>query len=122
MWKDVQSASGIARDLVHEIPIHAKINGATQDLGDGAGPQHLSGSAFILHALSARFTPMEEEQNLSALADLYGFQRMPGETVDNTLTRWEIVVQRARTRAGIAVSVQHSAWMLLLALRMPIDY
>ena len=116
------SLGGIARDLVREIPLEYKLRGATVDLNDGQGPQQLTGAAFILNGLAARFAPLEEEANMRSLADLYGFSRLPGETVDMVLTRWEVVVQRARVRAGIAISVQHSAWMLLLALRLPVEY
>ena len=41
--------------------------------------------------------PLAEEVNVSALADLYGFNRMSGEDVDQVLVRWEIARQRAFT-------------------------
>ena len=109
---------GIARDLVREIPIQYKIQGGTVDMGDGSGPQQVNGAAFLLHALSERFAPLEEENNLTALADLHGFARLPGESIDTVLTRFEVVVQRARTRSGIPLSEQHAAWHLLLALKL----
>ena len=98
------SLGGIARDLVREIPLQYKINGAMVDLNDGQGPQQLTGAAFILNGLSARFAPLEEEANMRSLADLYGFARLPGESVDMVLTWWEVVVQRARARTGIVIS------------------
>ena len=116
------SLGGIARDLVREIPLSYKMNGALVDLGDGQGPQQLSGAAFILNALAQRFMPLEEEMNLRAMADLHGFVRLPGETVDQLLIRFEVIVQRARTRSGLPVQNTHAAWMLLLALRLPSEY
>ena len=65
--------------------------------------------------------PLEDETNLRALGDLYGFAKQPHENIDIMLTRWEIVMQRARTRAGIAIQPHHAAWMLLLALRIPAE-
>ena len=113
---------GVARDLVREIPLQVKINGATVDLGDGNGPQQLTGAAFILHGLAQHYMPLEEESNLRSLADLHGFVRLPGETVDTVLTRFEVIVQRARTRARIPLQNTHAAWMLMLALRIPTEY
>ena len=110
---------GVARDLVREIPLQVKLNGAVMDLNDGNGPQQLTGAAFILNGLAGRFMPPDEEQNLRSISDLHGFMRMPGETIDTVLVRWEVVVQRARVRGGIPVTNQHAAWMLLLALRIP---
>ena len=113
---------GVARDLVREIPLQAKISGATVDLGDGNGPQALTGAAFILHALAQHYMPLEEESNLRSLADLHGFVRLPGDSIDTVLTRFEVIVQRARTRAHIPLQSTHAAWMLLLALRIPTEY
>eukprot|EP00959_Pyramimonas_sp_CCMP1952_P455302 9471360-Pyramimonas_sp.AAC.1 len=113
------SLGGIARDMIRELPLHSKIHGADMDLGDGAGLQRLSGAGFILQALARQFLPLEEETNLGSLADLYGFARMPGENIDTLLTRWEVALQRARTRSNIAVQHHHAAWMLLMALRLP---
>ena len=116
------SLGGVARDLVREIPLDAKINGAVVDLGDGSGPQRLTGAAFILHGLAQHYMPLEEESNLRSLADLHGFVRLPGESVDTVLTRFEVIVQRARTRARIPLQNTHAAWMLMLALRIPTEY
>ena len=67
------SLGGVARDLVREIQLPYKINGAIVDLNDGNGPQQLSGAGYILFGLQARFAPLDEESNMRALADLYGF-------------------------------------------------
>ena len=90
---------GLARELIREMPLEVKINGGLRDLGDGQGPQQLSGAAWILTALAERFSPLDEERNVTALADLYGFHRMSGEDIDQVLGRWEIVRQRAFARA-----------------------
>ena len=104
---------GVARDLVREIPLQVKLNGAVMDLNDGNGPQQLTGAAFILNGLAGRFMPPDEEQNLRSISDLHGFMRMPGETIDTVLVRWDVVVRRATVRGGIPVTNQHAAWMLL---------
>ena len=110
---------GLARDFVREMPLQIKVHGAVQDLGDGQGPQQLTGAAFILNGLASRFMPLQEETNLRALADLYGFFRLGGESIDSVLTRFELVVQRARTAGGIQLQIQQHEWMFLLALNRP---
>eukprot|EP00959_Pyramimonas_sp_CCMP1952_P045672 954269-Pyramimonas_sp.AAC.1 len=80
---------GIARYMIRELPLQAKIHGAEIDLEDGAGPQRLNGAAFILQALARQFLPLEEETNLRGMTDQYGFARLPGENIDTMLTRWE---------------------------------
>ena len=113
---------GVARDLVREIPFQFKLHGTTVDQGDGNGPQQISGAAYILHQLANHYMPLDEESNLRSLADLHGFVRLPGESVDTVLTRFEVIVHRARTRANIPLQHQHAAWMLMLALRIPTEY
>ena len=109
------SLAGVARDLVREISLQVKVDGAAYDLGDGNGPQFFTGAAFILQGWAQRFMPLDDEQNFRAVADPHGFARWPGESIDAFLTRWEVVVQRARTRGGLNVSFQHSAWMFFLS-------
>ena len=113
---------GLARDYVREIPLPTKLHGGVIDIGDGNGPRQCPGAVLILNALATRFMPLEEEVSMRALADLYGFARLHGEPVDQLLTRWEIILERANTKAGITMSHQHAAWMLLLALKIPMDY
>ena len=112
---------GVARDLIRDLPLMNKINGGLLDLGDGNGPQQVAGAAFVLHTLQARFLATDEESNIRAVADLQGFTKLPGETVDQLLTRFEIIVARARQRANLPVQPPHAAWMLLIALRLPTE-
>ena len=79
-----------------------KINGGA--VVTEQGMQDLTGAAYILHVLSTRFMPLPKEVNLRSLADLHGFQRLPGEPIDTMLTRFEIIAQRARTRAASLAS------------------
>ena len=81
---------GAARDWVRDIPIASKINGEMVDVGDGAGPQQLTGAAFILHTLAEPIMPLAEETSVRAMAYLHGFARLPSESTDQAL------MQRAR--------------------------
>eukprot|EP00928_Gymnodinium_smaydae_P086384 TRINITY_DN7046_c0_g1_i1.p1 TRINITY_DN7046_c0_g1~~TRINITY_DN7046_c0_g1_i1.p1 ORF type:complete len:308 (-),score=45.25 TRINITY_DN7046_c0_g1_i1:616-1539(-) len=118
----VLALGGAARDLAREIPLNILANGAVADLGDGAGPQQLSGVTYLLNGLSRRFAPLPEEGNVRAMADLYGFHRLPGERTDAVLARWEAILLRARTLAGVTLQPSQAAWLLLLALRIPAEH
>ena len=60
------------------------------------------------------FGPLDEESNIRSLADLYGFSRL-------TVARFEVIVQRARGRAGVDMQPSQAAWMLMRALRIPVE-
>ena len=107
---------GIDQDLVRELPLQFNMNGAIVYINDSARPQFLNGAAYVIHELSLRFLPLEEETALRSLACLYGFSRFPGESIDGTLARFEIVSHRAANRGGVTLQDTQGAWMLLLAL------
>ena len=70
---------------------------------------------FLLHGLSRRFAPLDEETRLRAAQDLLAFSRRPGESVDALMSRFEITRARARTEGGGAVSVETATLILLRA-------
>ena len=77
-----------------------------------------------MNALSVHFYAIRRRKkgNPHALADLHSFCRPPGKNVGILFTRFEVRVQRARTRAGVPLQNIHAAWMLLLAMRFPVKY
>eukprot|EP00971_Amphidinium_carterae_P159480 3161273-Amphidinium_carterae.1 len=91
----VMALGGTAKAMAREIPPAFLIHGADVDLQDGNGQQHVNGCMYILIGLAKRFGPISEETNVSALADLYGFNRLPNETTDELLARFEVVRHRA---------------------------
>ena len=81
----------------------------------------MSGVAIIIHHLSRRYSPLAGETSLRAIAEVYGFVRRNGECCDDVVSRFEIVCQRAADHAGVMITQQQAAWMLMLALRIPTE-
>ena len=76
--------------------------------------QQLDPISYLLHGLSVRFGPLEDEVRLRAAQDLLNFTRRNGEGTDNLLSRFEIVHQRARAEGGGATVSTETASLLLL--------
>ena len=103
----ITQLGGAARDLARtltpaEVYSGGVINGT-----------HLDPVSFLLHGLSARFAPLDEENRLRAAQDLLSFARRAGETVDALISRFDITRQRAQREGGGAVSVETAALILL---------
>eukprot|EP00971_Amphidinium_carterae_P227043 4503581-Amphidinium_carterae.1 len=110
---------GAAKELTKEVEMNILQNGMMVDLGDGQGQRHLNGVAVVLRGLSRRFAPAEGEQSVRALANIMAFQVLPNESVDEVLTRFEVVVSRASDEANFDAQPQAKAWMLLSGLKLP---
>lgn len=85
--------------------------------GGMVGGQHLDPLAYLLHGLSTRFGPLDDEIRLRSAQDLLNFCRRSGETTDMVLSRFEIVRSRARADGGGAtVSIETASLILLRAI------
>eukprot|EP00971_Amphidinium_carterae_P327509 6458914-Amphidinium_carterae.1 len=73
--------------------------------------------SYLLHGLSTRFAPLEEENRLRVVSELLAFSRRPGESIDALLTRFELVRLRALREGGGAAQLgpEPTALMLLKA-------
>ena len=76
--------------------------------------QQLDPVSFLIHGLSTRFSPLDDEIRIRAAQDLLQFQRRGNEPVDVLLTRFETVRARARTEGGGANLSHESAALVLL--------
>ena len=79
--------SGIARDLIREIPLDVKANGRLFDAGNGRGQIHWNGLDFIILVLNQHFAHLGEEESTRVLLELYNFRRRSGESMDAYLAR-----------------------------------
>ena len=77
--------------------------------------------SFLMHGLSTRFGPLDEENRLQAAQALLTFARRQGETIDTLISRFEITRARAATEGGGALSVETSALTLLRACGVSSD-
>ena len=75
--------------------------------------------SYLVVGLHARFAPLGEETRLQAMTDLLSFGCRNGEGVNQVLTRYEIVCQRARTEGLFAMSTEGCALQLLRACGVP---
>ncbi len=76
--------------------------------------QQLDPVSFLIHGLSTRFSPLDDEIRIRAAQDLLQFQRRGNEPVDVLLTRFETVRARARSEGGGANLSHESAALVLL--------
>ena len=105
----ISQLGGPARDLARQLTPQEVYNGGI------VNGQALDPVSFLLHGLSARFAPLDEENRLRAAQDLLSFSRRQGETVDALISRFDITRQLARQEGGGAVSTDTAALILLRA-------
>ena len=104
--------TGAARDLIREIP--------PQQLRDGLweNGQHVTGLLVLCRTLARHYAPLESELQTRAMSELMGYSRMPGESIDAALTRFEILRHRAAQRGGFFMNTTSLAYILLNGLRI----
>ena len=61
------------------------------------GPIHVSGVGYVLHALQAMFSSLEQEINIRSISEWESFARMPGENIDQASTSFELEFKARRT-------------------------
>ena len=105
----ISQLGGAARDLARTLSPNEVYNGGIVN-----GVQ-LDPVSFLLHGLSSRFAPLDEESRLRAAQEILSFARRSNETVDTLISRFEITRQRAMNEGGGAVSIETAALLLLRA-------
>ncbi|CAE7719417.1 NPF8.5 [Symbiodinium sp. CCMP2592] len=105
----ISQLGGSARELARTITPQEVYHGGV------INGRQLDPVSYLLHGLSTRFAPLDEETRLRAAQDLLAFGRRHGETVDALVSRFEITRQRARTEGGGALSVETASLLLLRA-------
>ena len=108
--------TGMARDLVREIPPNVLRDGQYDQAG-----QHQTGLMVLAQVLTDRFMPMEAELATRALAELMSFARLNDETLDACLVRFDVLRNRAAQRGGMGMTAQGMSWLLLRGLRLNPD-
>ena len=104
--------------MLRELPIPVLVYG--DDIIDDQGNQiHLTGCEIILRALERRYGAMEQEVAIHVISELMGFRRNAGESTDEVLARFEVLLHRAGAIAGVQFGPQLRAWLLLNHLRIP---
>ena len=58
---------------------------------------------------------------MKGITDLMSFGRMPTESIDSALVRFEACLERARNLSNFTLSHPGQAWLLLSSFRVPIN-
>ncbi len=70
---------------------------------------------YLLGSLHARFAALEEESRLTCMTEMLAFNRMPSETINAMLARYETVRQRAAVEGQFVMSVEGCSLQVLRA-------
>ncbi|CAE8605145.1 unnamed protein product [Polarella glacialis] len=103
---------GGAEELARGLPPQAIVAGGLIN-GVQADPM-----TFLMHSLSERYAQLGEETRLAAITELMTFQRNGHERIDDLITRFDIIRQRANDQGQMALSVQGLTWILLRACQV----
>ena len=99
--------SGAAKDLARTLTPNEILNGGISPSGVQLDPL-----SYLVVGLHARFAPPGEETRLQAMTDFLSFGRRNGEGINQVLTRYEIVRQRARAEGFFVISTEGCALQL----------
>ncbi|CAE7285370.1 NPF8.5, partial [Symbiodinium sp. CCMP2592] len=105
----ISQLGGPARDLARTLTPGELYNGGV------INGQALDPVSFLLHGLSSRFAPLDEENRLRAAQDLLSFARRQGESIDALISRFDITRELARREGGGAVAIETATLILLRA-------
>ena len=108
----LQQLKGGARDLTRDLPVNVILNGAVID----GNP--VDAVTYIMHILADRYGQLGKEVRLKAIKEFMDFDRRHHETIDELLTRFEILRNRAVENGQFAMSFEGTSYMLLRACRV----
>lgn len=104
--------TGVARDLVREIP--------PQHFREGVWENgvHVTGLLVLCRTLTRHYAPLESELQTRAMSELMSYSRMGGEWIDSALTRFEVLRHRAAQRGGFLMNSTSLSYILLNGLKI----
>ena len=105
---------GMARAIAHEMPENFMVYG-----GPFQGLGQLTGLKMLLRGLSRRFMPFNGEISARAMIEFLSFRRSTHETIDEALSRGELLKLRAAEQAGFDISPSGASLLMMLGLGVP---
>ena len=105
----VMRLGGAAREMAIMVSPQEMMMGGVQN-GNQVDPV-----TYILTALHARFSALEEESRLTCMTEMLAFARRPGENINALLARYETVRQRANVEGQFVMSVEGCSLQILRA-------
>ena len=115
----VQRIGGVARDMLREMPLELLRNGRDEVGADGVTVVHVTGLEVVIRGLSRRFGQDELDAHVQSAVELLTFRRLSGETIDNVLSRYELVRNKALATQSMQLGVGVMSWLLLTHLEIP---
>ena len=106
--------SAVSEGACNELTPHHLQHG---DIDPMTG-QQLTGLMLLVTVLGRRYAPLEAENVTKSIAEFLSFRRMPGESIDSTLVRFDILRNRAHVRAGFGINWTGLAWLLTQSLQL----
>ncbi len=100
---------GAAREMARMMTPQEMMNGGLQN-GVQVDPV-----TYLLGALHARFSALEEESRLASMTEMLAFARLPGENINTLLARYETVRQRAAIEGQFVMSTEGCPLQILRA-------
>ena len=67
---------------------------------------------YVIHALAEQFAQLGEENRIGTMADLLNFHRGNGESIDELLSRFDLIRMRAHEHGQLALSIQGLSFVL----------
>lgn len=108
----LQQLKGGARELTRDLPMQVIMNGALLN-----GVQ-VDGVTYIMNILAERYGQLGEELRLKVIKEFMDFDRKPHESIDDLLTRFEVVRNRATELGNFDMSFEGISYMLLRSTRV----
>jgi len=105
----IMRLGGAAREMARQITPQEMMQGGVQN-GVLVDPV-----TYLLGALHARFSALEEESRLTCMTEMLAFARRPGENINSLLSRYETVRQRAAIEGQFVMSVEGCSLQILRA-------
>ena len=96
----VIALEGAAQEWSRTIPYTAYLQGGTIN-GIQVDPM-----TFVMHAIASKYSQVSEEARMQAMLELMAFDRRPNERIDDLITRFEGVIQRANTMGQMVLNMQ----------------
>ena len=100
---------GGAKDLTREIPVDIIMDGGM------INGRLVEPPTYILNLLAERYSQLGEESRLTAMTEIMQFNRRGNERVDDLLTRFDVVRQRAVGQGMLNLPCEGISWILLRA-------
>ena len=100
---------GSAQEFAREIPPQIILQGGM------VGGTQVDPLTYVVTHLAERFAVLGEESRLAAMTELMTFSRRQGETIDQLLSRFDLVRQRAQDLGGFGLTPEGFSWLLLRA-------